>query len=119
MGATYKITLHSELGRDDLHMALLELHERLKLYGVCVEMESEEDEDCPTFYLCYETSLRHRHQLQAVDLNDAEKKARETLRAIVLPTDRPGYSIKWAYLEHSGEKVWLIKKGRWEATTDA
>ncbi len=70
---------------------------------------------CSKFYLCYETSLRHRHQFQAVDLNDAEKKARETLRAIVLPTDRPGYSVKWAYLEYSGEKVWLIKKGRWEA----
>jgi len=40
----YKITLHSELGRDDLHMALLDLHERLKLYGECVEMEPEEAE---------------------------------------------------------------------------
>jgi len=42
---SYKITLHSKLGRDDLHMELLELHERLKLYGVCVNMESEEAED--------------------------------------------------------------------------
>ncbi len=41
---THKITLHSALGRDDLHSELLELHERLKLYGVCVVMESTEAE---------------------------------------------------------------------------
>lgn len=67
----------------------------------------------PTFFLSYKTDSRStafaRH-FQAVDLNDAKRKAREFLRSIVLPTDRPGTSLKWAYIKHEGKEIWLVQK---------
>ncbi len=73
---------------------------------------------CPTFSLYYKTSqisigtgeTASEHKFKAVNLNDAKKKAREFLRTIVLPTDRSGVSVRWAYLEHLDEKVWLVQE---------
>ncbi len=66
----------------------------------------------PAFLLILETSPggRMRKDFKAVNLNDAKKKAREFLRTIVLPTDRPGVSVRWAYLEHLEEKIWLVQE---------
>jgi len=74
----------------------------------------------PTFFLYYKTSpvsigigeTASEHKFKAVNSNDAKKKAREFLRSIVLPTDRSGVSVRWAYLKRMGDvgKVWLIQE---------
>ncbi len=71
----------------------------------------------PMFWLFYETSPggEFKKEFQAVNLGEAKKKVREILRPIVLPTDRPGASVRWAYLEHLGEetrwpKTWLVQE---------
>lgn len=69
--------------------------------------------ECPTFLLVYRTNRAEvgvTHRFKAVDLHDAKEKAREFLRTIVLPTDRPGTSVRWAYMDCSGEKLWLIQE---------
>lgn len=74
----------------------------------------------PTFFLYYKTSpisigigeTAAEHKFKAANLNDAKKKAREFLRQIVLPTDKPGVPVRWAYLKYTGDmgKVWLIQE---------
>ncbi len=76
----------------------------------------------PTFFLYYKTSpisigigeTASQHKFKAANLNDAKKKGSEFLRSIVLPTDRPGVSVRWAYLKRTGDvgKVWLIQEAK-------
>lgn len=44
----------------------------------------------------------------AVSLQDAKEQARAYLRSIILPTDRPGVSVRWATLKHLEEKLVLL-----------
>ncbi len=65
-----------------------------------------------TFYLNFGMTpkSRTRHPLEAWNVYEAKKKAREYLRTIVLPTDRPGLSLSWAYLENPDGKIWLVQE---------
>lgn len=69
--------------------------------------------DSSTFHLNWGATptSRTRHPFQAVDLNDAKEKAREYLRTIVLPTDRPELSLSWAFIElPEGKRLWLVQE---------
>lgn len=72
---------------------------------------------CPSFELVYATGpgSSTKTRFKAVNLGDAMKKSREFLSQIVFPTDRPGVSIKWAYVvswtyrERPGKREWLVQ----------
>ncbi len=54
---------------------------------------------------------RTRHSFMAWNVDEAKKIAKEYLRTIVLPTDRPGRSLGWAFLElPEGKKLWLVRE---------